>query len=171
MTDKSIDKNKKLSKDMINFQNISSDDIDFLYTVYRSTRIDEIGIVHWPEKEKEEFLKSQFTLQHTQYMQNYKNASFEIILFDNTPVGRIYINWEKDDTRIIDIAFLKEYRNKGIGSKILNDLIEKSVEKKISLSLHVEYYNFAKEWYEKLGFKVVRESGVYFFMVRNPQNS
>ncbi len=155
---------------LLGFRPIRDDDLEFLYTVYRSTRIDEIGVALWPEKEKEEFLRHQFDLQHTQYMKNYNNPSFEIILFDNNPIGRIYINWGEDDIRIIDIALLKEYRNRGIGSKILHDLIKKSEEENIQLSIHVECYNPAKKWYKNLGFTVVKESGVYLFMVRLPEN-
>lgn len=150
----------------INFKSITEEDIDFLYKVYREARIDEMGINLWPENEREDFFKSQFVMQHNSYMKGYVNPAFDIILLDNVKVGRLYVERTDYEIRIIDIALLKEYRSRGIGNLILKELIRESEEKKIPLTLHVEYYNFAKEWYEKLGFKQEGESGVYIFMKR-----
>ncbi len=154
----------------ITYRPITEDDTSFLYEVYRSTRVDEIGIAAWEYKEREEFLQRQFKMQHTQYMANYKGAAFDIILYNNEPIGRLYVDRRKDDIRIIDIALLKEYRNKGIGTEILNNLIKESEELKVPTSLHVEYYNFARSWYERYGFKQEGDTGVYIFMRRKPES-
>ena len=152
----------------ISLRPISDEDIGLLYKIYRSTRVDEIGIATWEYSDREEFLKSQFNMQHTQYIANYRDAEFDIIMYDNVPIGRLYVDRRKDDIRIIDIPLFKEYRNKGIGTEILNDLIAESEQKKVPLSLHVEYYNFARSWYERSGFKQEGETGVYSFMRRIP---
>ncbi|WP_066506555.1 GNAT family N-acetyltransferase [Abyssisolibacter fermentans] len=154
----------------ISFRPIVDEDIGILYEIYRSTRVDEIGIASWDYKEREEFLQKQFNMQHIQYMANYKSGVFNIILYNKEPIGRLYVNRRKDDMRIIDIAFLKEFRNKGIGTQILNNLIRESEEMKVPLSLHVEYYNFARGWYERCGFKQEGETGVYIFMRRKPKS-
>lgn len=152
----------------ISLRPIKEEDITLLYEIYRSTRIDEIGIASWEYQEREDFLKMQFNMQHAQYMANYQNAEFHIIMLDNTPIGRLYVDRRKDDIRIIDIALLKEYRDRGIGTILLANLIEESEKKKVSLSIHVEYYNFAKAWYQRYGFTQEDEVGVYVFMRRLP---
>lgn len=152
----------------ITLRPITDDDMNFLYNVYRSTRIDEPGISDWPKHEKEQFILDQFTMQHAQYMVNYNEADFMKIIVDNKEVGRLYIHRQVDDIRLVDIALLKQYRNKGIGTKLIHDLVEESDKTHVPLSLHVEYYNRVISLYERLGFKKEGESGVYHYMRRLP---
>lgn len=161
-------KNKNLES--IRFRRIgeTGNDLEFLYRVYASSRADEMALTGWSDLQKEEFLRMQFDLQHKQYTQNYKNASFEIILYNDVPVGRLYLDRRKDEIRIIDIALLTEFRGRGIGSKIMKDLVAEADEKKLILSLHVEHNNPALGLYEGLGFKKEGDTGVYFFMERPP---
>lgn len=152
----------------ITLKSIEDSDLGILFKVYVSTRIDEFQLTGWTEEQFIQFLGMQFELQHTQYLQNYKNKSFDIIMYENQPAGRLYINRENDDIRIVDIAVLKEFRNKGIGSFLMKRLLEESDKNNIPLSLHVEYNNPVLNWYEKLGFQKISETGVYYFMKREP---
>lgn len=162
----------KIDSSAISLRAITDKDISFLYSVYRSTRLEELKPANFSEKELEEFLQMQFNLQHTQYMKNYQNPSFDLIMInDNTHVGRLYVNRVEDDIRIIDIALLTKYRRKGIGGKLIRDLINESEEKKIPLSLHVEHNNPVLVFYKEIGFKGIEDRGVYLFMRRRPQSS
>lgn len=158
----------KINFDDLSFRTIGTEDTPFLYKVYRSTRIDEIGLAHWPEAEREEFIRSQFTLQHTQYMENYENAQFDIIMLNDEQIGRLYVQRTEKDIRIIDIALLREYRQKGIGATLLSELVQESEEKELPLSLYVEYNNPAMKLYNRLGFVKEDETGVYHLMNRKP---
>jgi ribosomal protein S18 acetylase RimI-like enzyme len=150
----------------ITFRRAKESDRDFLYSVYRSTRINEPGICTWEKSELETFLQQQFTLQHTQYRANYPKGEFTIILADGTPAGRLYVNHGKKEIRIIDIALLPSYRMQGIGSHIIKRLIIESDQTGIPLTLYVEYNNPIKAYYIKMGFKKKREYGVYHYMER-----
>lgn len=155
----------------IKLKSITENDIPFLYSVYRSTRLEELASANFTEKELEDFLQSQFNLQHTQYMKYYKNPSFDIIMFEGNPAGRLYVDRKEDDIRIIDIALLTEYRRKGIGRILFNNLIKESESNKIPLSLHVEHNNPILSFYIGLGFKKGHENGVYYYMTRDISNS
>jgi ribosomal protein S18 acetylase RimI-like enzyme len=161
---------KKLAADSITFRPISESetDLEFLYSVYVSTREEEMTLTGWNEKQIEEFLRMQFNLQHRQYRQNYENAAFDIILYHNNPVGRLYVDRRRDDIRIVDIALLKKFRRKKIGSKIMRELIAEADEKDVNLSLHVEHNNPALGLYHRLGFEQKELKGIYYFMVRPP---
>jgi ribosomal protein S18 acetylase RimI-like enzyme len=159
----------KISLSEINLRPITEEDKSFLCKVYISSREDEMGIRDWEEKERSEFLQNQFNMQHTYYMKSYKNPSFKIVLLGNVAIGRLYVERNEKEIRIIDISILKEYRGFGIGRELINCLIEESENKNIELTLHVEYYNFAKQWYKKIGFKQHGENGVYVFMIRAPK--
>jgi ribosomal protein S18 acetylase RimI-like enzyme len=152
----------KKNLSLIDFRPITDEDTEFLYHLYASTREDEMAKTGWNDQQKEGFLRMQFNLQHTQYLQNYKNASFEIILLDKIPIGRLYVDRRTNEIRIIDLSLLTEYRSQGIGSKILKDLIAEANEKNLPLNLHVIQNNPAIRLYERLGFNKVGESGFHF---------
>ncbi len=160
---------EKLAKEAIDFQPITGEDHDFLYKIYASTRAEEMALTGWNKIEVEEFLQMQFKLQHVQYMENYKKGgTFEIILVNGAPAGRLYVQRKKDDIRIVDIALLPEFRGKGTGSKILKELMAEADRQNLSLSLHVEQFNPALGLYERLGFEKKDLIGIYFFMLRFP---
>ena len=161
---------KKLESEAITFRPIkdTKEDLDFLYKVYASTRAQEMAMTGWNEPQVEEFLHMQFDFQHKQYMENYKKAAFDIILYHKRPVGRLYVDRRQDDIRIVDIALLIEFRRQKIGSKIMKELIAEADEKNVALSLHVEHNNPAMGLYETLGFEKKEMAGIYYFMKRPP---
>jgi ribosomal protein S18 acetylase RimI-like enzyme len=161
---------KKLASAAITFRPIKEtrEDLEFLYKVYASSRVEEMAMTGWNDQQIEEFLRMQFDFQHKQYMQNYKNASFDIILYHKKPVGRLYVDRRQEDIRIVDIALLTEFRRQKIGSKIMEALTAEANEKNVTLSLHVEHNNPALGLYYRLGFEKKGDTGVYFFLERPP---
>lgn len=161
----------KKVKEKLTFRPITEQDTEFLYLVYAGTRDEEIAITGWSEEQKQEFLHMQFNLQHTQYLQNYRDAAFEIILVDNVPAGRLYVDRREKEIRLIDLALLPEFRRQGIGTAILKDLIAESDEKNLPLNFHVERFNPARRLYERVGFKMKEDKGMHFFMEKAPAGS
>ncbi|MCP4153689.1 MAG: GNAT family N-acetyltransferase [bacterium] len=159
---------EKLASEAITFRPITDKDLEFLLKVYASTRAEEMAMSGWNVQEIDNFLRMQFNLQHTQYMDNYKKAAFDIILFHEVPAGRLYVKRYKNDIRIIDIALLTQFRRQKIGSKIMQTLIDESHRKNMTLSLHVEQNNPAMGLYEQLGFEKKELKGIYYFMERPP---
>ena len=82
-----------------------------------------------------------------------------IILVDDKPVGIYAVHTTQDgDLFINEISILKEYQNKGIGKKILEEQLKENHEKGIRTILQVFKGNPAKKLYEQLGFKVYGET-------------
>jgi len=155
----------------IAFRPITPEDTEFLYTVYAQTRAAELAVVDWTEPQKDAFLRSQFNAQHQAYQETYRGADFLIILQHDSPVGRLYVaRWERE-IRIVDIALLPEYRNAGIGSAIVKDLLDEGARCGKRVSIHVEMFNPALTLYERLGFRKLREFGVYHFMEWSAESS
>ncbi|MDR0847934.1 MAG: GNAT family N-acetyltransferase [Propionibacteriaceae bacterium] len=72
-----------------------------------------------------------------------------------------------DETPELTIGVLPEYRNKGIGTKLLKNLFEVVVEKRFKrISLDVKKDNPAVHLYERLGFTTERETDDSLVMVR-----
>ncbi len=147
---------------------IRAEDRDFLLRVYASTRAEELALTDWDEAQKRAFLAQQFEAQHHHYQTHYRGARFDLILLDSEPIGRLYVARWKEEIRIMDIALLPEYRNGGIGSGLLRELLEEAAATSRRLTIHVERYNPALRLYRRLGFDPVGETGVYLLLALNP---
>lgn len=147
---------------------ITPDDEGFLYRLYASTREEELAMVEWDEAQKEAFLWQQFSAQHAYYQEHYYDTTFQVIVRGEESVGRLYLARWKGEHRIVDIALLPAYRGQGIGSALLAELIAEAEEKSLPVRIHVERENPALQLYERLGFHLLEDKGVYLFLERPP---
>jgi ribosomal protein S18 acetylase RimI-like enzyme len=144
-------------------------DVGFLARVYVSTRQQELSQTGWSQDEIEAFLNIQFEVQRRFYKETYKNARFDIIESYGKPAGNFYIERLQDEIHIIDIALLPEYRNKGIGSKLIKQLLAEASDKNLPVRVHVEQGNPAVSLYRRLGFKQIETRGIYRLMEKRPR--
>ena len=152
----------------VTFRPIRSDDEVFLSQVYASTRLDELAVTDWNDAQKAAFLQMQFVAQHKFYQENYTDTDFLVVLQDNTPIGRLYVARWKDEIRIVDIALLPLYRGSGAGTTILQSLLAEADAVGKPVRIHVERNNPALRLYQRLGFVMIEDKGVYLFMERRP---
>jgi ribosomal protein S18 acetylase RimI-like enzyme len=139
-------------------------DEPFLRAVYASTRQQELAMVPWDEARKAAFLRMQFDAQHAYYQENYADAAFDVVLIDGEPAGRLCVERGNEELRIVDIALLPEYCNRGIGTTLLTRLQAEAAAAGKPLRIHVERFNPALRLYERLGFRQLADRGVYLFM-------
>lgn len=147
---------------------IVDEDKSFLFSVFSSVRENELKQIPWTTTEMTNFLIMQFDLQHSQYMKNYINASYDIIMVSGKPAGRLYVDHRESWIRIIDIALLPEFRGRGTGSHLIRRIIEDADSKGVKVSLHVECNSQAIKLYQGLGFERKSISGIHFYMERYP---
>lgn len=147
---------------------IEAGDRELLFRIYASTREAERQLLDWAPAQWEAFLRQQFGFQHDQYMVAYDNPSFDLVLLEDEPVGRLYVDRSNDEIRIIDIAILSEFRCRGIGGRLLHALIAEAEAGGRFLGLHVEKNNPILDFYRRLGFQEVADRGVYLYMTRQP---
>ena len=157
-----------MAKTKLALRPICNDDLDFLYQVYASTREDELALLPWTDSQKRTFLQMQFNAQHHYYQEQFAEASYQVILQDEQPVGRIYVDRGSDEIRIIDIALLSAARNQRIGSFLLQQILDEATLSGKRVVLHVEKNNPALRLYQRLGFQVKEDKGVYWFMQWSP---
>lgn len=145
------------------------DDAEFLFHVYADTRSEELAPVPWTDEQKAAFLRQQFGAQDASYRENYPGAEFSIIECDGRPIGRLYVaTLDGHDRRIMDIALLAEFRNRGIGTALIRDVMDAADRDGMIVSLHVEFWNPALQLYERLGFHEAARNDVYIRMERQP---
>ena len=161
-----------MTESPIQFRPVQDQDLAFLYRLYASTREQELAVTGWDETQKRAFLTMQFEAQHNFYKDHFATARFDLILLDGEPIGRIYVDRRVDEIRIIDIALVPAYRNRGIGGQLLRDLLDEAATAQLPVRIHVERLNPALGLYRRLGFEHVADNGVYYLMEakgeRNP---
>ena len=140
----------------------------FLRQVYATTRSSELAMVEWTDEEKMAFVEMQFRAQAQHYREHYPDTSFDVVLFDGEPVGRLYVARWTSEIRIVDIALLPEFSGRGIGTQLIRNLQEEARAASKPLRIHVERFNPALRLYERLGFRQIADRGVYLFLERQP---
>ncbi len=148
----------------LQFRPIIDADLNFLCRLYASTRTEEMAMVPWSEEQKHEFLNQQFQTQHQFYQQQFPEANFDLVLSDEQPIGRLYVDIREDEIRLIDIALMPEYRGNGIGNMLINKVLDQAREESKPVRIHVEHNNPAMHLYVRLGFKKIDSNGVYYLM-------
>ena len=152
----------------LTLRSITADDLPFLYRVYAGTRAEELAQTDWTDEQKAAFLQQQFTAQHDYYQANYPAAQFQIIERHGTPIGRLYVDRWADQIRIMDIALVPDQRGQGVGTQLLETILSEGRQAGLPVTIHVERFNPALRWYERLGFRVVEDKGVYYFLKWTP---
>lgn len=144
---------------------MSTSDDQFLLALYESTRSAEMALVPWSDDQKRVFLKGQFEAQRTDYLARFPAAKHSIIVIDDEPIGRIWIDRRNDEIRILDIAILPRDQNAGVGTVLLEQLQHQAAEAELPLRHSVSVTNQdALRFYRRLGFCVVEDFETHVLM-------
>jgi ribosomal protein S18 acetylase RimI-like enzyme len=142
--------------------------MEFLLALYATTREDELKQVPWTAEQKAAFVHQQFWAQHTHWHENYTDTTWDLVLVDGVPAGRLYVARWPEDIRIVDIALMPEHRGAGLGTRMIREIFAEGDASGRKVSIHVEIFNPARRLYERLGFVQAGEHGVYLLMERHP---
>jgi ribosomal protein S18 acetylase RimI-like enzyme len=144
---------------VVSFRPVAAGDDPFLLSVYASTREEELALTSWNNEQRAAFISMQFDAQHLHYRGEYPSAEYLLILLNWLPVGRLYIADTQKEIKILDISVLPEHRGAGIGTAIINQLIQQAQARGKALAIYVESFNRSLGLFERLGFVRSGESG------------
>ena len=147
-------------------------DQTFLFTLYASTRAQEIAGFGWSPEQQEAFVRVQYNAQRRWYETAYPQAEEQIVELDHAPIGRMIV-WKTGDgtVTLVDISLLPEHRGRGIGGGLIRDLLEQCKKANVPLRLQVLRTNPAAHLYQRLGFHKVGEDDLYFQMQASARSS
>ena len=107
--------------------------------------------------------KIQYDLTKVEMKENI--SYMNIIQFENKDIGLFTFHYDQNDELCIGMfAILPNYQNKGIGTKILSDIINNNLNRRIYLKTYKE--NPARNLYLKVGFKKYDETKTHWLMER-----
>jgi ribosomal protein S18 acetylase RimI-like enzyme len=136
--------------------------------VYGSTREEELAMTNWTEWQRMAFLQMQLNAQHSHYREHHPDAEYQVIILDDVQIGRLYIARKQNEIRILDVTLLPEFRNRGTGTSMLNDLIAEAEETQKTLTIYVESFNRSLGLFKRLGFSKIGEHGYSHLMEWRP---
>jgi ribosomal protein S18 acetylase RimI-like enzyme len=137
----------------ISFRPVKTEDYDFLYKLHVATMKDYVKETWgWDEKSQQDMFKKKFNPQE-----------IEIITFKKKDIGMIVIE-DKEDVFLRSIEIVPEYQKKGIGTYIMQVIINNAARKSKPVLLYVLKVNPAQKLYERLGFEKISETTTHYVM-------
>lgn len=139
-------------------------DESLLITLYGSSREQELALVAWDAAQRDMFIRLQAAAQLRHYQTEFPQAVHSIILLEQRPVGRLYVDRREQEIRILDMTLLPEYRGQGIGSPLIHSLMDEATRSDKPVTIYVESYNPSMRLFERLGFTPIDSLGYSLLM-------
>ena len=141
----------------IRYRPVTDEDRDFLYQLHVWTMKEYVDKT-WGWED---------AFQESVFIQNFNPDYQMIITFNDKDAGMISIEYKDDEIFLRAIEIHPQYQRKGIGTFIVESLIEEGIRQDKPVMLYVLKVNPAKELYERLGFNAVSETTTHFIMRTN----
>lgn len=125
----------------------SGDDADLLFLTYATSRAEEIAAWGWPAAQQETFLRMQFRARTQSYASAYPGAAHTILMVEGAAAGSAIVWRSESEVRLVDIALLPEFRNRGLGTQFIARLIHEAAAAHLPLRLSVFRGNRAERLY------------------------
>jgi len=136
-------------------------DKEFSYQVKEAAEGEYITLMFgWDENVQRDF-----------HAKDWQRRKPDIITYDGRPIGTIAISDGEDCVEIGQFFIWPDYQNKGIGTHLLKNILDKADESGKNVTLRFLKNNPVKSLYIRNGFRVVHTDEILYFMERKPGGS
>jgi ribosomal protein S18 acetylase RimI-like enzyme len=143
-------------------------DRPFIEYLYHTTR-DDLRQIEATPGFIESLIQQQQRAQTVGYGDQFPNAMYFIVEKQGARIGRIVLDFDLDEIRVVDIAMLPEAQGLGYGTEILRVLKQAATSACAPLVLSVSRQNIiARRLYEQEGFQVCERHEIYDHMTWYP---
>jgi ribosomal protein S18 acetylase RimI-like enzyme len=144
------------------------DDRDFRYQLFCDSRQPEFALL-LPPPVFQQVMTQQFHAQTVSYREQFPRARFDIVELAGRPVGRIVVDRPGSMIHIVDQAVVPELRNRGIGTALMQALMEEARRAQLPVRLEVASSNDPSlRLYLRLGFVEVETVPLYMQLEWRP---
>ena len=157
------------ASDQLDLRSADDTDLPFLFTLYCDVRAQEMDAWGWPTAQREAFLRMQFEAQRRSYLATYPEATQHIICSDGAAIGRRLVARTHEGMHLVDVALLAAHRNRGIGTRLIQELMDECVASDCPLNLWVMQGNPAQRLYVRMGFRETSSDPMYIQMAWAPE--
>jgi ribosomal protein S18 acetylase RimI-like enzyme len=138
----------------VGFRQATDRDVDFLYALHVATMKEYVNQTWgWDD-----------AFQESVFRKSYVPAHIQIITSNSKDIGMISLEERTADVFLRAIEIRPEDQGKGIGTTIIQQVINDAVLKLKPVHLQVLKVNPVKGLYERLGFSVIEETKTHFIM-------
>ena len=102
--------------------------------------------------------------QKARFADYFPAAERKIIVVDGVDVGTLVIERRPGAVFVANIEIVSAFQGRGIGARILTDIISRAQDDGMSIELQVLKVNPARRLYERLGFQVAGETETHYLM-------
>lgn len=102
------------------------------------------------------------------FRQGYKQAQVQVICAGDKEIGWIQVAEFVDRLHLRQIHLIAPFRGAGIGTRLIEDLLQRAAARKKPVTLDVIHGNPAKSLYLRLGFKQYGQDADKVQMIRRP---
>lgn len=140
----------------IEFRKIENKDFDFLWRLHNAALKKYVSQTWgWDEN-----------WQRDNFAEEFDTRNGKIIVFENQDAGFLWYKETSPENLLVSIRLLPEFQNKGIGTRIIENLIKNSDK---PIKLQVLKINPARRLYERLGFQITDKSETHYMMKYFPK--
>lgn len=132
----------------------TQDDANFLWELHCAALKPHVSAVYgWDE-----------AFQRRYFLENYSTLHNNVIQYQGVDAGVIAIEETKVGYILSSIELLPEYQGMGIGTELITDLLDRAAARGLPVSLRTLKNSPARPLYERLGFQIIGETEVHFWM-------
>ncbi|QAU46351.1 GNAT family N-acetyltransferase [Bradyrhizobium guangzhouense] len=147
-------------------------DNDFRFALFCQSRAAELALMPIEPVAHEQLMRIQYRGQTMTYRTNFPGARFDIIEREGSAIGRLITDRAGHHIAIVDWAIMPEMRGRGIGTAIMQSLMEEARQTNREIRLKVASNNAAAlRLYLRLGFAEVAEMPLYTELAWNADGS
>jgi GNAT superfamily N-acetyltransferase len=146
----------------VSLRPVNPDDNDFLFRLFCESVGNELNALEAAQRDA--ILRMQFNAQLQTYKAEFPKADHQIIMLDDRVIGRVLVERIEAEHRGVDIALLPEYRSGGIGTMLIQALLDEAASAGKPFRISVVRTNPALHLYNRLGFKITDESLTHVLM-------
>ncbi len=139
-------------------------DADFLLMLFGEVKTAELHAGSWPRQARERLMAQQFIAFEQSVQSRYPSSEDHVIVHASKRIGRLQINSDFQSIRVTNLSLLPAYRNKGIGSRILREIIREADATDREVLFEVDKVNPAVTLYRRLGFEACKEDTLKYVM-------
>jgi ribosomal protein S18 acetylase RimI-like enzyme len=142
------------------------EDDALLFALFAADKAAEFAAIGLPEEQYRPLLEMQYRGRAMTHSVRYPEAEDWIVCApDGTAIGGYLLAKTSREARLMDLAVLPQWRGRGIGTRVLLELMRQSAMARVPLRLQVMKGNRAVRLYARLGFRVVDEDEITYEMI------
>ena len=137
----------------------------FFILLFAATYSDVFLGANIPDAQVRMLIDLQFRSQCASYAAAYPDGVDHLVVVDGVQAGRLFTAESQGVIRLVDIALLPEFSGLGIGTSVVQGLIDRARLENQRVALRVIDANPAERLYERLGFVRTGTHGLHHEMV------